>query len=38
MATTSDYDQLVDMGFDAEKSKLALQKTGGCEFRKVHQA
>lgn len=30
MATTSDYDQLVAMGFDPEKSKMALQKSGGC--------
>jgi hypothetical protein len=29
---TSDYDQLVDMGFDPEKSKFALRKSGGCEL------
>ena len=29
MATTSDYDQLVDMGFDSEKSKMALKASGG---------
>jgi hypothetical protein len=29
MATTSDLDQLIDMGFDPEKSKIALRKTGG---------
>lgn len=31
MATTSDHDQLVSMGFDPEKSKMALKASGGCK-------
>jgi hypothetical protein len=36
----SDLDQLVEMGFDPEKSKMAVKKTGGCMFVrhvKLHQ-
>ncbi|KPI35311.1 uncharacterized protein AB675_9925 [Cyphellophora attinorum] len=29
MATTSDHDQLISMGFDPEKSKMALKASGG---------
>jgi uncharacterized UBP type Zn finger protein len=28
----SDLDQLVDMGFDPEKSKMALKKSGNCKI------
>jgi hypothetical protein len=28
----SDLDQLVEMGFDPERAKLAVAKTGGCEL------
>ena len=29
---TSDLDQLLDMGFDEEKSKLGLKKSGNCKL------
>ncbi len=29
---TSDIDQLVMMGFDQEKSEMALKSTGGCKM------
>jgi UBX domain-containing protein 1/4 len=28
--STSDLDQLIDMGFERERAEMAVKKTGGC--------
>jgi hypothetical protein len=33
--TTTDLDQLIEMGFEKERAEIATSKTGGCMHREI---